>query len=83
METIRTNTNAIIGFVLSLRGIVSGHFRLLLFIASFIFSLIFLVQINERGEKGRVYAIVGIVIDSIVFLILILALFLVALSVDY
>ena len=74
METRRTNTNAIIGFGLSLGGYFTNmSLGILLIIAGFIFSIIGFVQIKERGEKGKVFAILGFILSLLVFILAILA----------
>ncbi len=80
----KTNRNAVIGLVLSIIGLIAARLRIVFYIAGFIFCLIGLVQIKERGERGKAYAIIGIIIDSIIFLFLLLILFgLVAISNGY
>ncbi len=64
----RTNTNAIIGFGLSLASLFVNFIYVLLAAAGMIFSIIGLSQISERGEKGKVYGILGIIIAAFVFI---------------
>ncbi len=60
-QTAKTNTFAIIGFVLSFFYYVS--------IAGLVFSIIGLKQCNKTQEKGKGLAIAGIVISSVLLCI--------------
>lgn len=60
-QTAKTNTFAIIGFVLSFFYYVS--------IAGLVFSIIGLKQCNKTQEKGKGLAIAGIVISSVLLFI--------------
>ena len=67
------NVCSIVGFVISLASIVFTYFGLIGNITGLVLSIVGLVQINKRGERGRGFAIAGICIGAIlsVFWILI------------
>ena len=68
MHSKKTNVNAIIGFGLSLASFIVNNVYGLFAIAGLILSIIGLSQINERGEKGKAFAIIGIIASSFVFI---------------
>lgn len=64
MENRETNTNAIIGFGLSIATYVLPMY-VLFAIAGLVVSIIGLTQANARRQKGKGFAIIGIILSSI------------------
>ncbi len=68
MENRETNTKAIIGFGLAIAAYVLPLY-IFFAVAGLIVSLIGLTQANARGQKGKGFAIIGIILCTVACII--------------
>lgn len=71
----KLNVLALVGFILSLGSLILYYFGILTAIAGIICSIVGLVQVNRRGERGKGFAIAGISVGAALLAIWIFAFF--------
>lgn len=64
----KLNVFSLIGFIVSIISIFLDFYSIPVGLTALIFSIIGFVQVNEKNEKGRGFAITGMILGSLAIL---------------